>query len=131
MCKLEDPPNITCNSISSKDGKSLTPDTFKVVVSYSSNENSAPCDVSSDISSGTQSYIPCDCPGGIASPVPGMNHYPCPYFWSRRFKFSTIGNGTLQGSIVGNKCGNSLVLTSSLSCSRKVSRMVADRQRLG
>ena len=105
MCKLEDPPNITCTSISRKDAKSLTQDTFKVIVSYSSNESSAPCDVPSDIPIGTQSYIPCDCHSGIASPVPGMNHYPCPYFWSRRSKFSTIGNGTLQGSIVGNQCG--------------------------
>ena len=54
-------------------------------VSFSSNESSAPCDVPSDIPSGTQSYIPCDCPGGIASPVSSMNHYPCLYFWSRRF----------------------------------------------
>ena len=108
MCKLEDPSNITCNFISCKDAKSLTPDTFKVVVSYSSNESSAPCDVPSDIPSGTQIYIPCDCPGSKESPVPSMNHYPCLYFWSRRFKFSTIGNGTLQGSIVGNQCGVSI-----------------------
>lgn len=105
MSKLEDPPNITYNSISCNNAKSLTPDTFEVVVSYNSNENSAPCDVQSDIPSGIQSYILCDCPGGITSPVSGMKHYPCPCFWSRRFKFSTLGNGTLQGLIVGNQCG--------------------------